>query len=222
MKVSIGEAMRYLRAPETDEPTRAMVEEMAEALEKRVTPGYVYRVLPVARSEAGIELIGSGILLPGKLARKMLDTCDTAALLACTLGAGFESLLRTWQVRDMARAAVLDACGSSYVEAGCDAAEEEIRQRFAGKYLTDRFSPGYGDLPLSLQGEILEALNAGRRLGLQATESCLLNPAKSVTAIIGLSDRPQAAKIRGCAACQLKEHCAYRERGTTCVLEEWE
>ena len=165
------------------------------------------------------ELSGTGVQLTRTLAWRMLEECDAAVLMACTLGAGFERLLRAWEVRDMARAAVLDACGSAYVEAGCDAAEEEIRARCAGKYLTDRFSPGYGDLPLDVQGTILEALNGGRRLGLQATESWLLNPAKSVTAIIGLSEKPQGAKIRGCGVCRLRDHCAYRERGTRCVLE---
>ena len=235
MKVPVGEAMRYLGAPETDAGTRAMVEEMATILEEQVTPRYVYRVAPIrwlsgaeksgteaedggAGREKG-ELDGTGVWLTGTLARRMLEECDAAALMACTLGAGFERLLRAWEVRDMARAAVLDACGSAYVEAGCDAAEEEIRTRCAGKYLTDRFSPGYGDLPLELQGTILEALDGGRRLGLQATESWLLNPAKSVTAIIGLSEKPQGAKIRGCAVCGLRDHCAYRERGTRCVLE---
>ena len=213
------DAMRYLRAPATDGSTRALVVEMAELLEQRITPRYVFRVVPLAHRESGFDLTGTGVILPGSLARTMLQECDAAALLACTLGAGFEQLLRSWQVRDMARAAVLDACGSAYVEAGCNAAEEEIRARCAGKYLTDRFSPGYGDLPLTLQGSILEALNAGRQLGLQATESCLLNPSKSVTAVIGLSSQPQPARIRGCAACQFwnTDRCSRGQQDCFCA-----
>ena len=63
---------------------------------------------------------------------------------------------------------------------------------------------------------ILRAVDAGRRLGVTATASCLMIPAKSVTAVIGLSDKPQGAKIRGCAYCTLREDCAYRKRGTVC------
>ena len=134
----------------------------------------------------------------------------------CTLGAAFDSLLRTAQARDMTQALYLDACGSACVEKGCDAAEREIAARHPGLYLTDRFSPGYGDLPLTVQPGLLRALNGEKRLGVCAGPSCLLNPMKSVTAVIGLSDRPQRARIRGCAFCALREGCAYRERGMTC------
>ena len=48
------------------------------------------------------------------------------------------------------------------------------------------------------------------------TESLLLNPVKSVTAVIGLSDRPQMARIRGCAYCQMRERCTLRKGGKHC------
>ena len=116
----------------------------------------------------------------------------------------------------MARAAMLDACGSAWVEAGCDAAEEEISARFPELYRTDRFSPGYGDLPLTIQKDVCALLDAPRRLGVQVTDSFLLNPSKTVTAVIGLSDRPQPARIRGCGFCNLRASCQYRKGGTTC------
>ena len=52
--------------------------------------------------------------------------------------------------------------------------------------------------------------------GLAVTESLLLNPVKSVTAVIGLSDRPQMARIRGCAYCQMRERCTLRKGGKHC------
>ena len=146
----------------------------------------------------------------------MLAECDRLVLLGCTLGAAFDTMLRAEQARNMANAVILDACGSALVEAGCDAAEQEIRQRFPGLYLTDRFSPGYGTVPLALQESLCAALDASRRLGLHATESCLLTPGKSVTAFIGLSDRPQAARIRGCAYCALRNNCTFRKGGSRC------
>ena len=161
-------------------------------------------------------LEGRGVTLPGGTARRMLEQCGQAVLLLCTRGAGFEAMLRAEQVRDMARAVILDACGSAWVEAGCDEAERELSARFPGQYLTDRFSPGYGDLPLSLQRDICGSLDAPRRLGVQVTDSLLLNPSKTVTAVIGLSDRPQPARIRGCGFCNLRETCQYRKGGKTC------
>ena len=216
IKIPVGEALRYMRAANADSETRQLAEDTARMLEKRVQPRYLWRACRIDRTGAEVSLPEAGLALPGALAGKMLAECDTAVLLVCTIGAGFDRLEKEWEARDMARAAVMDTCGSAWTEAVCDAAEEEIRGRFPGKYLTDRFSPGYGDLPLSLQADFLRALDGGRKLGITANESFLLLPCKSVTAVIGLSDRPQGAKIRGCAYCSLRENCEYRTRGETC------
>lgn len=217
MELNIDEAMRYLGASGgAGEVIRADVAAMAARLTAAVQPRCTWRVFPIQRTDEGFLLPGAGVLLAGNSARTMLSQCDSAVLLACTLGAGFEALLRAEQARGMAGAVILDACGSAWVEAGCDAAEQELRVRLPERFLTDRFSPGYGDLPLSLQPEICAALDARRRLGLHVTEHFLLNPSKSVTAVIGLSDRPQMARIRGCAFCSMRETCTLRKGGKTC------
>ena len=216
MRISIADAVRYMGAGEGNAEVRRMAEKTAAELEKKITPRYTWRAFRTEIRGDGVFLPEAGETLTGTLARNMLAECDTAVILLCTLGAAFEALQRTEEARDMAKAVVLDACGSAWVDAGCDEAENEIAARFPGVYRTDRFSPGYGDLPLESQEWILRELNAGRRLGVTETASHLLIPAKSVTAVIGLSDRPQGAKIRGCAYCALKEGCAFRERGTRC------
>ena len=216
MKIPVDEALRYIGAANADEATRRMAEETAGLLENRLRPRFLWHAFRISREGTGICLAEAGIRLPGKMAETMLAECDTAALLTVTLGAGFDRMMKEWETRDMARAAVMDSCGSAWTESVCDEAEEAIRERFPGKYCTDRFSPGYGDLPLSLQPEILRALDAGRKLGITANDSFLLLPCKSVTAVIGLSDRPQPARIRGCAYCGLRETCKYRKRGEHC------
>ena len=218
MNLSIEDAVRYMGAGKGNPETRRMAEETAAELEKRIAPKYTWRACRIERAGDELFLPDAGIALPGKLAAGMLEDCSTVILAACTLGAEFDAMLRARQARDMAGAVVLDACGSALVEAGCDAAEQEIAARFPNLYRTDRFSPGYGDLPLEMQDGLLSALNAGRRLGISVNASHLLIPSKSVTALIGLSDRPQGAKIRGCAYCSLKGTCKYRERGTVCGI----
>ncbi|MBQ8851544.1 MAG: methionine synthase, partial [Oscillibacter sp.] len=130
----------------------------------------------------------------------------------------FDARLRSSQARDMAKAVILNACGSALVEQGCDEAEQEIAGRFPGLYLTDRFSPGYGDLPLTLQPSICAMLDAQRRLGIVVAPSMLMTPGKSVTAVIGLSRTPQMARIRGCGYCSMRETCALRKGGKHCGL----
>lgn len=217
MKLDLSEPLRYLGV--RGEPGPALLAELsgvADKLTRSVTPRYIWRVFPLSFREEGPALEGIGLTLPGGMATRMLGECSQAVLLACTLGAGFEALLRAEQARSMARAAMLDACGSAWVEAGCDAAEEEISARFPELYRTDRFSPGYGDLPLTIQKDVCALLDAPRRLGVQVTDSLLMNPSKSVTAVIGLADRPQPARIRGCGFCSLRESCQYRKGGKTC------
>lgn len=213
----LDEALRYLGVPS---PAPAALREQAERVAQRLCsalrPRWVWRVFPLERTEAGFALSGTDLALTGHMAEKMLAECRSAALLACTLGAEFDALLRAEQVRNISDAAVLDALGSAYVEAGCNAAEQEIAGRLPGKFLTDRFSPGYGDLPLALQSNLCALLDASRRLGVTVGESLLMNPCKSVTAVIGIADTPQPARVRGCGFCSMRESCQLRKSGRGC------
>ena len=212
------EAMRYLGAGEGDDALRRQLAAVASELTAALEPRYVYRVFDLARENGDILLAGTGVRLTGATASTMLAQCRRAALLSCTLGSGFDTLLRKEQARDMGRAVMLDACGSAWVESGCNAAEEELRVRLPGLFLTDRFSPGYGDLPLDIQPAVCAALDAGRRVGIHVSDSFLMNPMKSVTAVIGIADRPQMARIRGCAYCAMAASCRLRKGGKHCGI----
>ena len=85
-----------------------------------------------------------------------------------------------------------------------------------GYFVTGRFSPGYGDLPIDLQRDLLALCDAPRRIGLSATPSNLLTPGKSVTALLGISAHPVSGRARGCGTCRLSADCPYRKRGTHC------
>ena len=216
MTLDRAEALRYLAIARPDEGSLEAIEPVAAALEEALTPRFTFAVFPVRHTPEGEALEGSELVLPGEMAKTMLRECSHAVLLLCTLGAGFEARLRAASARDIAQAAMLDACGSAYVEAGCDAAEQAVAARFPEKHLTDRFSPGYGDLPLALQPALCAALNAQRRLGVTVTESMLMVPMKTVSAVIGLADTPQPARVRGCAFCARKDTCTFRKGGDAC------
>ncbi len=217
MKLDVTEALRYLGVRgEPDPDLAAQVARTAEELTNRLTPRYTYQVFDLTRAGDGLRLAGTEVVLTGSTAARMLESCRRAALLACTLGARFDRMLLAAQARDMAQAVVLDACGGAWVEAGCDAAQAEIAARFPGQYLTDRFSPGYGDLPLTLQSGLCALLDAPRRLGLYVTESQMLTPVKSVTALVGIADTPQPARVRGCRFCAMNKTCTLSREGEAC------
>lgn len=208
MEDMITEAMRYLGVRQADEALRAELSALKDAVSSRVAPRFVWRTW-MLDDQPALDVRSSA------MGRKMLAECTQAAVLVCTLGAAFDLEVRRLSARDMRRAAMLDALGSAWVESVCDAAEDEIRARFPGLYLTDRFSPGYGDLPLTFQPALTDHAGA-RRIGVTLTDSLLMNPQKSVTAIVGLAQTPQPARVRGCAYCTLQSVCQFRKNGSNC------
>ncbi|MFQ7033155.1 MAG: vitamin B12 dependent-methionine synthase activation domain-containing protein [Clostridium sp.] len=54
-----------------------------------------------------------------------------------------------------------------------------------------------------------DALDAGKHLGIKLTDSFLMMPSKSVTAVIGVSQKPHRCDVKGCEACG-KTDCLYR------------
>ena len=114
MKLDIMEALRYLGAGSSPpEVLRRDMEQIADQLTAAVRPRYAYRVFSTVHEERGVLLREAGILLTGRSAARMLAQCDQAVLLICTLGAGFETMLRAEQARDMARAVMLLASKST-------------------------------------------------------------------------------------------------------------
>lgn len=116
----------------------------------------------------------------------------------------------------MAASYVTDCLASAAIESVCDEAEKELAEKLPGKFLTWRYSPGYGDLPLSLQPEIINVMNAGKRIGLSVTDSLMLIPSKSVTAVIGISRTSLPKAVKGCIGCIMYENCSFRKGGYHC------
>ena len=102
-----------------------------------------------------------------------------------TIGAEFDSWQRRLSVTSAADALLSQQVGLAAVEKVMDELEEKARAEVEGegRKLLPRNSPGYGDLPLELSRTILEELDAPRKIGVSITESNLLVPSKSVTAI---------------------------------------
>ena len=201
------EVLRYLGCPGTEDPaTLALVEGCSARLLAAARPKWTYRVFDLAVQTDGVRL-DCGLLLPGRDLAAHLRGCSRAALLAATLSAPVDALLRRAQAEDLAAAVALDCCATAAVEAVCDLAEAEIRVRFPGCSFPFRFSPGYGDLPIELQDPILRLLDAPRRVGLCATDRHILTPRKSVTAVLGISDGEISPQKRGCASCTFRDRC---------------
>ena len=139
-----------------------------------------------------------------------LRHCREGILYAVTVGAEADRLLRRWSAVSMAKAAVGQACCAAWLDELCAQLCKDLsRELEPGTYLTPPFSPGYGDWALEEQGRVLTLLDAPRRLGLTLTAGGMLAPEKSVTALVGLSDRPEEGCAQRCLACK-KTDCPFR------------
>ena len=191
----------------------------------------VYRILPLSaifldagKSPAAENVSDScpdknvSIALHGKDIARLLDGCSEAVFMALTLGAELERVLMKQEVTDMSDALVLDICASAAVEAAADDFERKLSAELKSedKYLTNRFSPGYGDFALSHQRPVLELLNASRAAGITLTPSQLMVPRKSVTAVMGICSDVREKVLGGCGMCPLKSRCSYRSHNLRC------
>ncbi len=208
--VSISEAARYMGVKgEPDDAVRKLIERADEIARKNIVPKYVYRISEAELLDSGVMLVNLGLLLTGNDIKKHLSGCRKAVVFAATLSSQADKLIRQAGVTDVADALAMDCVCSALIEQVCDKAEEEIFGVVKVAYRTWRFSPGYGDLPITLQEDLLKALNAQRRIGLTVTSENIMVPSKSVTAIIGISDVPVKDKPGKCELCNMRGKCSF-------------
>ncbi len=213
--VNENEVLLYLgyRGGELPPEIGADIARCRDLLLKTARPRLVWRQFELLPDGT---LSGAGFRPEGSDVRELLRDCRRAVLMGATLGAEVEALLMRAQVRNMADAVILDCCASSAIENVCDNFCEDLQAALAPAYLTDRFSPGYGDLPFAQQPYFCIALDMSRRIGVTLSPGGLMIPQKSVTALIGVADRPQKKRFRGCAHCQMFRNCTYRKEARTC------
>ena len=213
IKADRKEIFRYLgyrgREPETGVADAA--DSCAAALQTVVEPRHVRRVFPLEWVSADRFRIEGMDVVSRNLSRN-LRGCSEVCLMAATLGLGPDRLVqRAEALGKMSRAVILQAAAAAMIEAYCDDVNEEIRREAApkGLFLRPRFSPGYGDFSLEHQTELFRILEVQKKIGVTLTESLLMMPSKSVTAVIGLSKENTHCMVQGCEVCG-KQDCSFR------------
>ena len=178
--VNKKEVLRYLNVREMDEDLQALYSECSETIKKISKPKAAYIKTDIAIEK---ELIDFGFM---KVKSQNLATnlmgCTKAFIFCTTLGIEVDRYMERYSHISQAKSMVLSAVASSYVESCCEYVNHELAKDEVSR---PRYSPGYGDLNLECQGNILNALCAGK-IGVTLTDSYLMKPIKSVTAIIGI------------------------------------
>ncbi len=186
--VDLQEIARYMRMGRTV-PDGALAARVAELRDEALTiirPAHIGRRFPI---QDGNIVSGSVRLAVAGTLAKHLVGCRSAYLACGTLGAGFDAFQRRVSATSGADALIVQAIGAALIEKLMDDVEAEIRRELQpNETLVSRYSPGYGDFPLTAQRELLLLLDAPRKVGVSLTDTLLMVPSKSVSAIIGVKE----------------------------------
>jgi hypothetical protein len=231
VEISRSEARRFLGyrgISEPDERVERILEECIQELQEKASPKEVHMTFPLEWEKGFCACSFAGIRVPDQLRErereakqgcpvppggllKNLKGCSEIVMLAVTIGPEADLLVRRAEIRDVLRAYAFQAAGAAYAEAWCDEVNERIRQEAAerGLYARPRFSPGYGDFPLEAQKDFSRILDMPKKIGVSLSESLLMTPTKSITAVIGLSKEKTDCHRAGCEECSMSGTCAF-------------
>lgn len=222
-EVDRAEVLRYLghRGQEIEGGLDRRIDEVIARCIEVARPRGVVRSFEVDRAASTddhVALHGTVLALDGNDIAGHLAGALSAGVLAVTLGAGVDRELRLLSATDALAQVVFDAAATTLVERAADAAEARLVAEASerGLYTNARYSCGYGDFSLEAQPAFVNALNAGRLIGLTVTPSNLLVPTKSVTAVLGMFDTPQPGTLTLCSKCHCHDFCTIRTTGRTC------
>lgn len=208
----IREAVRYLGFGRSavDERTLGMITDAFASLESVVGFRSVCRTFDMSVKDDG-TILAAGMEIKSKSLCRNLKDCKKIVLFGATLGTGVDRLISRHSIINMAQAVVLQACAAALLEEYCDIEQEKIGSimKKEGLYLRPRFSPGYGDFDISYQEPIIRILECPKKIGLSMTDSYMMTPTKSVTALIGASRIKYLCPAAGCEVCGKKD-CIYR------------
>lgn len=180
------ETLRYAGVREETAEITSLLDSCIAEVNGRLSAKVCYREYEISTLEGKLDL-GFGRTDSGAL-RKALDGCEKIILFCATVGVDIDRLIARYSVASPSRSVMLQAIGTERVETLCDAFCEQIKEEKGdiGQSVTRRFSPGYSDLPLALQRDVFAALNPEAKIGVVLSESLIMTPSKSVTAIIGI------------------------------------
>ena len=206
------EIWRYLgyKGREPDGRVKERIEQCLDRLGRVVTPGFLSDEFDLAFPGEN-EMTFAGIRVRSRHLFRNLCGCRRVVLFAATLGIGPDRLIARAGVNSPSDMVIYQAAAAAMIESYCDRKNEEIRcmAEEKGLFCRPRFSPGYGDFALEYQRELLQVLGAAKRIGITLTDSLLMMPSKSVTALIGLSEQDKADGSVKCMSCEKKD-CVFR------------
>ena len=216
VEIPVKEVQRYMGyhgivdiAPEMQEKINKAIEHLGTQSHPRII-SKEYRIT-VSEKTVTLHADNEDVTFESEGLVRNLSGCCGAILLAATVGPACDMLVRRASITSAADAAVYQAAGAAAIEAFLDDYNDKLKASYEarGLFLRPRFSPGYGDLKLEHQKDWFRLLDITKQIGIELTDSLLMVPTKSVTAIIGIGIDKTKTGCSGCAGCNKHDTCEF-------------
>ena len=177
------EILRYAKCDFANEETLALLRSCIEEAKPVLTYKVCFSELPVNINGDMCDF--DFFSVQSSDLAKNLRGSESVILFCATVGLSLDRLISKYSKLSPARALFLHALGAERIEALCDAFCNEIAS-LRNMRPQPRFSPGYGDVSLDIQKNILSFLESDKNIAVFLNDSMLMTPTKSVTAFMGL------------------------------------
>jgi hypothetical protein len=203
------------------EPVGAAIDELLPQVDSHLKLECGFRILPpdsvVIKPEAvSCQTVS---LSTGSIIAKQLRNSSSLAIFVSTAGPEMERWSSQLMAEgEMMHGFIVDTIASSVVEQASEWLEKRIADsvKANGWSLTNRYSPGYCDWPVSDQHALFSLLPSGF-CGITLTASALMIPVKSLSGVIGVGAGVKRGAYQ-CAICGLQD--CYRRREDPRAPEE--
>ncbi len=224
IKINKNEVLRYLeyKGQNIDSDLYSKIENCINETKEKINPRYTMGVYSISKTnEEGkkiINLDNTNLNFVSKDLFSLLENCEECIIFAATLGLEIDRQIKYNSYLDLTKSIIMDACATTAIEEYCDLIQESIEKSIIEqeKYITNRYSPGYGDLSIEINEDISNLLDARKKIGLTISTSKIMIPRKSVIAIIGVSDIKTIDKIKSCSNCSNINNCKYKRGDEIC------
>ena len=217
--INKSEVLRYLeyKGQKIDKTLDFIIDDCIKITKEKINPRYTLGVYSILREKINnsyqIKFKDSDILIKSKDLYELLNNSSKCVVLATTLGTDIEKQIRINSYSNLTKSIIIDACATAAIEEFCDILQQDIKLKLGEqkKYITIRYSPGYGDLSINVNEDIINLLGASNKIGLTMTKDKIMIPRKSVIAIIGISEIESIYNKKTCLECSNYNNCKYKK-----------
>lgn len=187
-----------LPSKEVVELTHKIIDEISQIC----TPEYGYKICTGEITGVRSIKIGNEEFHPGSIITKYLTTSEQFIIVVATAGVAFDKYLKELHTKgDILNDFIADSLGSAIAEATIEKLLTQLETEIG--HISNSYSPGYCGWHVKEQQKLFKLLPTGV-CGITLNDSSLMNPIKSISAVIGYG-KDVIKKPYGCAICEKKD-----------------